>query len=93
VNARKNCETFWSRRVSSKSPGDDEKITIEITDELQPTVDAVTTNKPGGLAKVIELLKTLHAKVDALTVAVEELKTLHTKVDALTAKVEELDLY
>ena len=90
VNARKNCETFWSRRVSSKSPGDDEKITIEITDELQPKGKPVTVDKPDDFAKVIELLKILHAKVDDLTVAVEELKTLHAKVDALTVEVEEL---
>ena len=91
VNARRNCETFWSRHVSHVPPN--VELDIEPTDELQPKVKAVTVNKPDDFARVIELLKILHAKVDDLTVAVEELKTLHAKVDKLTTKVEELDLY
>ena len=58
-NARKNCETFWNRRPS----------------HIDTNGKPVTVGKPDDFAKVIELLKTLHAKVDALTATVEELKT------------------
>ena len=57
VNARKNCETFWNRRPS----------------QIAPKGKSVTVDKPDDFAGVIELLKTLHAKVDKLTAKVEEL--------------------
>ncbi|MBR1645740.1 MAG: hypothetical protein IJ685_03070 [Selenomonadaceae bacterium] len=98
MNARKNCETVWNRQVSTNPFGGDEKITIEITDELLPEsngekLDAVTVNTPDDSAKVVESLKDLHAKVDAVTrnnpydfgKVVESLKILHSNVDAVTA--------
>lgn len=66
--------TLTDMRASHVAPT--VELEIEPTDELQPDdkVSNVTAGKPDDLAEVIELLKTLHAKVDALTVAIEEIK-------------------